>query len=97
MSFHRTRRPCAIPAALLLPVLLALVAGCSPGASPHEEVHFVLPGTLIDNTEYAARRARLMDEIPDGIAIIPGISNPKTNVIANNKVREVRRFLRTYR
>ncbi len=37
---------------------------------------FVLAGTLVENTEYAARRQRLMDEIPDGIAIIPGATSP---------------------
>ena len=36
------------------------------------EVPYLLPGTQIDNTEYAARRSRLMDEIPDGAVIIPG-------------------------
>jgi Xaa-Pro aminopeptidase len=65
-----------MPAVLLVPVLLPLVAGCSPSASPHREVPFVLPGSLIDNAEYASRRARLMDEIPDGAAIIPGATSP---------------------
>ena len=68
MNSHRTRR-------LLLSVLLPLIAGCSRSASPHEEVPFVLPGSLIDNAEYASRRARLMDEIPDGVAIIPGATS----------------------
>jgi Xaa-Pro aminopeptidase len=51
------------------------MAGCSRGASPEDEVSFVLPGSLIDNAEYASRRARLMDEIPDGVAIIPGATS----------------------
>jgi len=44
-------------------------------------VPFVLSGSLIENTEYAARRQRLMDEIPDGVAIIPGA----TSHIAGNQ------------
>jgi Xaa-Pro aminopeptidase len=57
-------------------MLLPLASGCSPRASVHDEVRFVLPGSLIDNAEYAARRARLMDEIPDGAAVIPGATSP---------------------
>ncbi len=77
MRFHRTRPPLSpMPAVRLLPILLPLIAGCSPSASPHQEVPFVLPGSLIDNAEYESRRARLMDEIPDGAAIIPGATSP---------------------
>ena len=77
MRFPRVRSPFSLmPAALWLPMLLPLIAGCSPSASPHREVPFVLPASLIDNAEYAARRARLMDEIPDGAAIIPGATSP---------------------
>ena len=77
MSFHRTRRPLSpMPAVLLPVVLLLMIAGCSPDASPLQEVTFVLPGSLIDNAEYASRRVRLMDEIPDGGAIIPGATSP---------------------
>ncbi len=68
MSFRRTR-------SLFSCVLLPLIAGCSRSPSPHEEVPFVLPGSLIDNAEYASRRTRLMDEIPDGVAIIPGATS----------------------
>ena len=76
MSFRRARSPLSpMPAVLLLPVLLPLFAGCSPSASPDDEVPFVLPGSLIDNAEYASRRARLMDEIPDGVVIIPGATS----------------------
>jgi Xaa-Pro aminopeptidase len=77
MSFHR-RRPSftAMPAALSLSALFTLIAGCSPDASPSDEVPFVYPGTLIEDAEYASRRARLMDEIPDGVAIIPGATSP---------------------
>ena len=46
-----------------------------PGAAPTGEVPYVIPGTLVENAEYAARRQRLMDEIPDGIAIIPGATS----------------------
>ena len=68
MSYRRNPRPTfSIPAALLLPILLLPIVGCAPSGSPPEEVPFVLPGRLIANAEYAARRARLMDEIPDGI------------------------------
>jgi hypothetical protein len=35
----------------------------------------VLPGSLVDNAEYASRRARLMDAIPDAAAIIPGATS----------------------
>jgi len=77
MRSHRTRRPLPpMPAVPLLLVLLAPIAGCAPGASPHEEVPFVRPGSLIENAEYASRRARLMDAIPDGVAIIPGATSP---------------------
>ena len=69
MSVHRARR------FLLWLVLFPLIAGCSRSASPDQEVAFVLPGGLIENSEYAARRARLMDEIPDGVAIIPGATS----------------------
>jgi Xaa-Pro aminopeptidase len=62
-----------MPAVLLSVVLL--ITGCTPDASPFQEVPFVLPGSLIDNAEYASRRGRLMDEIPDGIAIIPGATS----------------------
>lgn len=75
MRSHRTRPPLSPMPAVLLLVLLVPIAGCSPSASPHEEVPFVLPGSLIDNAEYASRRARLMDEIPDGVAIIPGATS----------------------
>ncbi len=76
MSLNRTRSPLSpMPAVLLPVVLLLLTAGCSPDASPLQEVRFVLPGSLIDNAEYASRRSRLMDEIPDGIAIIPGATS----------------------
>jgi Xaa-Pro aminopeptidase len=51
------------------------LGGCSLDEPPKEEVPFTLPGTLVKNTEYAARRQRLMDEIPDGIAIIPGATS----------------------
>ncbi len=77
MSLHRTQRPLfPMPAVLLPVVLLLMIAGCSPDASPLQEVTFVLPGSLIDNAEYASRRVRLMDEIPDGVAIIPGATSP---------------------
>jgi Xaa-Pro aminopeptidase len=34
---------------------------------------------LFDRTEYAARRARLMDKIPDGIAVVLGATTPAGN------------------
>ena len=61
---------------LSISILTLLPAGCSPAGSPSDEVPFVLSGSLIDNAEYASRRARLMDEIPDGVAIIPGATSP---------------------
>ena len=48
------------------------------GASALGEVPYVLPGTLVDNDEYAARRARLMDEVSDGAVIIPGATSSIT-------------------
>ena len=57
---------------LLLFSLPLWVGGCLDDEPPREEVPFVLAGTLVENSEYADRRQRLMDEIPDGIAIIPG-------------------------
>ncbi len=62
--------------ALLLSIPLTLSVGCSPDTTPPDEVPFVRAGSLISNSEYADRRARLMDEIPDGIAIIPGATSP---------------------
>jgi Xaa-Pro aminopeptidase len=77
MTFHRTRRlPLPIPVVLLLPALLPVSVACSPGSSPKDEVPFVLPSSLIDNAEYASRRARLMDEVPEGVVIIPGATTP---------------------
>ena len=61
---------------LSLSMLTLLPAGCSPAGSPSDEVPFALAGSLIADSEYASRRARLMDEIPDGIAIIPGATSP---------------------
>jgi Xaa-Pro aminopeptidase len=64
--------------ALLLGSLTASTGGCAPDVrSPEDgtaldEVRYVLPGTLVENSEYAARRARLMDEFPDGAVILPG-------------------------
>jgi len=62
--------------ATLLPIAALLTAGCSLGEAPSDEVHFVRPGSTIENSEYAIRRARLMDEIPEGVAIIPGATSP---------------------
>jgi Xaa-Pro aminopeptidase len=70
--------------------LLLLGSACAPpgpsseedlaagGPSGPGEVPFVLPGSLIDNDEYAARRERLMDEVQDGIALIPGATSTLT-------------------
>jgi len=52
--------------------LAALACGCAPSEAPPDEVAFVLPGTLVDNAEYAARRARLMEALPEGVTLIPG-------------------------
>ncbi len=61
---------------LLLSIPIMLSVGCSSDTSPPDEVPFVLAGSLISASEYADRRVRLMDEIPDGIAIIPGATSP---------------------
>ncbi len=77
MRSHRTpMQPTKTVSPMWFAMLLLLAAGCSPSASPQDEVPFVLAGSLIDNSEYANRRARLMDEIPDGIAILPGATSP---------------------
>jgi len=55
---------------------LLMTAGCSSGEPPLEEVAYVIPGSLIENAEYAARRERLMDQFPDGVTIIPGATTP---------------------
>ncbi|MFG1691576.1 aminopeptidase P N-terminal domain-containing protein [Gemmatimonadota bacterium] len=77
-----------IPIAILLLCLVG--TGCSSqgsspgdssrpgGASTLGEVPFVLPASLIDNDEYATRRGVLMDELPDGVAIIPGATSEIT-------------------
>jgi Xaa-Pro aminopeptidase len=57
---------------LLLSALTLVPFGCSPEPVPVDEVPYVRPGSLVENSEYAQRRQRLMDEVPDGIAIIPG-------------------------
>ncbi len=62
-------------AAMALPILLLFTVSCSSGGDSGE-VTYVLPGSLISNQEYAARRTRLMDQIPDGIAIILGAVTP---------------------
>ena len=61
-----------------LPLLVGalLTSGCSGRSAATDEVPFVLPGTLADDSEYAARRARLMDELDDGVIIIPGATAP---------------------
>ncbi|MGW8266514.1 MAG: aminopeptidase P N-terminal domain-containing protein [Longimicrobiales bacterium] len=75
-----------ITACLLCFVGVACSPDGSPGGDPARggpeppsgEVPFVRPGTLVENAEYASRRARLMDEVPDGIALIPGATTPLT-------------------
>ncbi len=77
MRFQRTQlQPYPVPVILSLSVIMVLDTGCSPGASPDQEVPFVLPASLIEDAEYASRRAKLMDEIPDGAVIIPGATTP---------------------
>lgn len=69
-AFHPTNR-----ALVLLSAIAVLGAGCSAKEPQKQEVPFVLPGSLIENAEYALRRQRLMNEIPDGVAIIPGATS----------------------
>jgi Xaa-Pro aminopeptidase len=76
------------PLALLF-ALSSLAAGCSPGGASKGEVPFVRAGSLVENAEYAARRQRLMDEISDGIAIIPGATTP----VAENRFFQSNDFL----
>jgi len=65
----------AIRALVLLSSLPFFGAGCSVDGPRSQEVPFILPGSLIENTEFATRRQRLMDEIQDGVAIIPGATS----------------------
>jgi len=58
--------------------ILFFYSGCAPEAEGplSQEVAFVRSGSLVETTEYAARRQSLMEKIPDGIAIIPGATSP---------------------
>ncbi len=67
--------PPIIRTLVLLSSLPYSVGGCSLEETQPREVPFVLAGKLVENTEYATRRQRLMDEIPDGVAIIPGATS----------------------
>jgi Xaa-Pro aminopeptidase len=68
--------------------MILLTAACSSNepppverlstGPPASEAPYVRPGSLIDNSEYAGRRQELMNEIPDGVAIIPGATAPVT-------------------
>jgi Xaa-Pro aminopeptidase len=69
-------RSCGTLSAFFLTTSAIVSAGCTSGDSPSDEVPFVLASSLITDAEYATRRARLMDETPDGIAIIPGALAP---------------------
>jgi len=71
---RRTRAGLAASFALLF--LVSVNYSCTPSASPADEVPFVLPSSLIDNSEYADRRASLMDENSDGLTILPGATTP---------------------
>ncbi len=73
----------------LLSSLSFLPAGCAPDEAPQGEVPYIRAGSLVDNAEYAARRQRLMDEIPDGIAIIPSATAP----VADNRFFQSNDFL----
>jgi hypothetical protein len=52
-----------------------VTTACTPPESLSDEVPFVLPGGLVANAEYAARRARLMDEFPKGATLVPGATS----------------------
>lgn len=70
----------ALPALfLILSVLQLMPSGCSTGELTDREVQFVLPGSLVDLSEYAVRRERLMDQIPEGAAIILGATAPSSD------------------
>lgn len=73
---HGTGFPPILRTLVFLSSLSFSLEGCSLDQPVKEEVPFVLAGTLVANAEYAARRLRLMDETPDGIAIIPGATSP---------------------
>jgi Xaa-Pro aminopeptidase len=72
---HAMSSPPIIRTLVLLSSLPFSVGGCSLDETQTQEVPFVLAGGLVENTEYAIRRQRLMDEIPDGLAIIPGATS----------------------
>ncbi len=59
MKHHKSTRFFA----LLPPPAAFLVTGCSSGGAPSAEVHFVHPGSTIENSEYAIRRARFFKKI----------------------------------
>ena len=69
------------PTLALLSSLSFLQTGCAPARTPKGEVPYIRAGSLVGNTEYATRRQHLMDEISDGIAIIPGATAP----VADNR------------
>lgn len=73
----------------LLSPLPILASACAVEEVPSGEVPFVRAGSLVENAEYAARRQRLMDEVADGIAIIPGATTP----VADNRFFQGNDFL----
>ncbi|MEX2530483.1 MAG: Xaa-Pro peptidase family protein [Gemmatimonadota bacterium] len=77
MTFTRARPLTDLGSpALIAAALLAAVGGCASGTPRPGEVEFVLPHTLVENSEYAARRERLMDAFPDGVSLVPGATAP---------------------
>ena len=66
-----------LPSHFSIPMLLlaGLSIGCSEAGTSLPEVSYVRAGALVPNGEYAARRAQLMDRLPDGVAIIPGATS----------------------
>lgn len=75
-AFSRIPGTSSLVTISIIILLLSLVPACSNTGSGTGEVPFVQPGSLITNEEYAARRTRLMDQVPDGIAIILGAVTP---------------------
>jgi Xaa-Pro aminopeptidase len=73
----RPRLPLATVAG---PALGLLLAACAQPAPRYPSEAYVPAGAHVPLDEYAARRARLMDLVPDGVAVLPGATEPVASV-----------------
>ncbi|MBC8328121.1 MAG: aminopeptidase P family protein [Planctomycetes bacterium] len=72
------RLPLLLPASLLLGALLTTGCVSAPHRFPSEA--YRPASSLVPASEFAARRARLMDLIPEGVAVLPGATEPVASV-----------------